>query len=152
MRFLLILIVLLAPIDSASQTDLASQKVDEVFSYASAHSPGCSVGIIRDSDFVFRKSYGEASLELQFRSRRESVSYMASVSKQFTAASVVLAADQGSLALDDDVRKYVPELPDYGRRITLRQTMHQSSGFRDFLALTYLSGRDIGSPPRRTRS
>ena len=55
----------------------------------------------------------------------------------------MLAADQGSLALDDDVRKYVPELPDYGRRITLRQMMHQSSGFRDFLALTYLSGRDI---------
>lgn len=78
MRFLLILIVLLAPIDSASQTDLASQKVDEVFkAYASAHSPGCSVGIIRDNDFVFRKSYGEASLELAVPLTTESVFYMA---------------------------------------------------------------------------
>jgi CubicO group peptidase (beta-lactamase class C family) len=70
---------------------------------------------------------------------------MASVSKQFTAASVVLAAEQGFLALDDDVRKYVPELPNYGHRITLRQMMHHLSGLRDFLALTYVSGRYIAA-------
>lgn len=146
MRFLPLVIVLLAPIDSASQADPVSHKVDEVFkAYARTNSPGCSVGIIRDGDFIFRKSYGEASLELAVPLTTESVFYMASVSKQFTAASVVLAGDQGFLALDDDVRKYVPELPDYGHPITLRQMMHQSSGLRDFLALTYLSGRDIAA-------
>jgi CubicO group peptidase (beta-lactamase class C family) len=67
---------------------------------------------------------------------------MASVSKQFTAASVVMAAEQGFLSLDDDVRKYIPELPNYGHTITLRQMLHQTSGFRDYLALTYLSGRE----------
>jgi len=74
---------------------------------------------------------------------------MASVSKQFTATSIVLAAEQGHLSLDDDVRKYLPELPDYGRRITLRQMLHQTSGFRDFLDLVFLSGRnaaDLASP------
>jgi CubicO group peptidase (beta-lactamase class C family) len=146
MRFLLRLIVLLASIDSAFPADPSPQKVDEIFKpYASAHSPGCSVGVIRDGDFVFRKSYGEASLELAVPLTTESVFYLASVSKQFTAASVVLAGNQGFLALDDDVHKYVPELPDYGHPITLRQMMHQSSGLRDFLALTYLSGRDIAS-------
>jgi CubicO group peptidase (beta-lactamase class C family) len=67
---------------------------------------------------------------------------MGSVSKQFTAASVVLASEQGLLALDDDVRKYIPELPDYGRPITLRQMLHHTSGLRDFFSLLYMSGRN----------
>ena len=68
---------------------------------------------------------------------------MGSVSKQFTAAAIVLAAEQGYLSLDDDVRKYIPELPDYGHAITLRQMIHQTSGFRDFFTLLGLSGHDI---------
>jgi hypothetical protein len=70
---------------------------------------------------------------------------MASVSKQFTAAAIVLAAQQHFLSLDDDVPKHIPELPDYGHPITLRQMLHHTSGFRDFLALTYLAGRDISA-------
>ena len=69
--------------------------------------------------------------------------YMGSVSK-FTAASVVLAAEKGLLSLDDNVRKYVPELPDYGRPITLRLMLHHTSGFRDVLGLLALSGRNAG--------
>jgi CubicO group peptidase (beta-lactamase class C family) len=67
---------------------------------------------------------------------------MASVSKQFTAASVVLAAERGYLSLDDDAHKYIPELPDYGHVIILRQMIHQTSGFRDFYTLLRLSGLD----------
>ncbi len=130
---------------SASPTDIPSQNIDGLFATYNLHSPGCSVGVIRDGNFIFRKSYGEASLELGVPLRSESVFYMASVSKQFTAASIVLAAEQGFLSLDEDIRKYIPELPDYGRPITLRQMLHHTSGFRDFLALTYLSGRDISA-------
>jgi len=72
----------------------------------------------------------------------ESVFYVGSVSKQFTAASVVLAAEQGILSLDDNVRRYIPELPDYGHTITLRQMLNQTSGFRDFFGLIYFSGHD----------
>ncbi len=97
------------------------------------------------TSFIFRKSYGKASLELGVPLTSDSVFYMASVSKQFTAASIVLASEQGFLSLDDDVRKYIPELPDYGHPITLRQMLHHTSGLRDFLALTYLSGRDISA-------
>jgi CubicO group peptidase (beta-lactamase class C family) len=82
-----------------------------------------------------------ASLELGVPLSSQSVFYMGSVSKQFTAASVVLAAEQGFLSLDDNVRKYIPELPDYGHAITLRQMLHHTSGFRDFLTLLYISGR-----------
>lgn len=123
---------------------VAPQQIDELFSaYNRPQSPGCSVGVIRDGVFIFQKSYGQASLELNVPLTSQSVFYMASVSKQFTAASIVLAAEQGFLSLDDDVRKYIPELPDYRTRITLRQMLHQTSGYRDFLDLISLSGKNI---------
>jgi CubicO group peptidase (beta-lactamase class C family) len=124
--------------------DVSAQRVDQVFSiYDKPGSPGCSLGVIRDGDFVYRKAYGLANLELGVPLSPQSVFYMGSVSKQFTAAAIVLAAEQGYLSLDDDVRKYLPELPDYGHVITLRQMIHQTSGFRDFFTLLYLSGHDV---------
>jgi CubicO group peptidase (beta-lactamase class C family) len=120
--------------------------VDKVFAaYAGTDSPGCALGVIRDGAFVYRKGYGAASLELGVPLSSASVFYMGSVSKQFTAASIVLAAEQGSLSLDDDIRKYIPELPNYGHTITLRQMLHHTSGLRDFLTLLDLAGRDAAS-------
>ncbi len=144
MQGVAVLLLSLAITLQAAAADSASQQVDQFFAgYDKAGSPGCSVGVIRDGKFAYRKSYGAASLELGVPLTSQSVFYMASVSKQFTAASVVLAAEQGHLSLDDDVRKYIPELPDYGHPITLRQMLHQTSGLRDFLSLVYLSGRNI---------
>lgn len=137
----LILAVYIEPLFAGS-TDVA-RKVDQIFAtFDRPGSPGCSLGVVRDGQFVYRKSYGDASLELQVPLSPESVFYVGSVSKQFTAASVVLAAEQGHLSLDDDVRKYIPELPGYGRTITLREMLNQTSGLRDFLDLLYFSGRD----------
>jgi CubicO group peptidase (beta-lactamase class C family) len=125
----------------AAETD--QQRVDRNFAaYDKAGSPGCALGVIWDGKFIYRKGYGAASLELAVPLSPQSVFYMGSVSKQFTAASIVLAAEQGYLSLDDNVRKYIPELPDYGHPITLRQMLHHTSGFRDFLGLLYISGRD----------
>src|SRR6266481_4311081 len=88
------------------------RKVDQVFAaYDKPDTPGCALGVVRDGEFIYKKGYGTASLELGVPLTPQSVFYMGSVSKQFTAASVVLAAEQGFLSLDDDVRKYVPELP-----------------------------------------
>lgn len=124
--------------------DVATQKVDQIFSvYDKPGSPGCSLGVIRNGDFIYRKTYGSANLELEVPLSPQSVFYMGSVSKQFTAAAIVLAAEQGYLSLDDDVHKYVPELPDYGHVVTLRQMIHQTSGFRDFFTLLTLSGHDV---------
>jgi CubicO group peptidase (beta-lactamase class C family) len=123
------------------------QRVDKIFAaYDKADSPGCALGVIRDGNFIYRRGYGMGSLELGVPLSPESVFYMGSVSKQFTAAAIVLAAEQGFLSLDDDVRKYIPELPDYGHTITLRQMLHHTSGFRDFETLLYLSGRQISDP------
>jgi CubicO group peptidase (beta-lactamase class C family) len=131
--------------------DETARKVDQVFAaFDKPDSPGCALGVVRDSEFIYKKGYGTASLELGVPITPESVFYMGSVSKQFTAASVVLAAEQGYLSLDDDVRKYVPEIPSYGKTITLREMLHHTSGFRDILGLLLLAGRnfeDIHSTP-----
>jgi CubicO group peptidase (beta-lactamase class C family) len=127
---------------SALAADTDERAVDRVFDvYDKAGSPGCALGVIRDGAFVYRKGYGAGSLELGVPLSTQSVFYMGSVSKQFTAASVVLAAEQGFLSLDDNIRKYIPEIPDYGQPITLRQMLHHTSGFRDVLGLLDLSGR-----------
>ena len=135
---------------AALASDSTAQKVDQLFgAFAKAGSPGCSVGVIRNGNFIYKKSFGYASLELGVPLTPESVFYVGSISKQFTAASVVLAAEQGYLSLDDNVRKYLPELPDYGHPVTLRQMLHQTSGFRDLFDLIELAGgnpTEIGSP------
>jgi CubicO group peptidase (beta-lactamase class C family) len=119
-------------------------KVDQVFAaYDKPDTPGCVLGVVRDGQFIYKKGYGTASLELGVPLTAQSVFYMGSVSKQFTAASVVLAAEQSYLSLDDDVRKYVPELPSYGKTITLREMLHHVSGFRDILGLLLLAGRNF---------
>ena len=128
---------------AAVADDLTPQKVDQIFSvYDKPGSPGCSLGVIRNGDFAYRKAYGLASIELGVPLSPKSVFYMGSVSKQFTAAAIVLAGEQGYLSLDDDVRKYIPELPVYGHVVTLRQMIHQTSGLRDFYTLLGLSGHD----------
>jgi len=135
-------VFLLSSSAMAAQTD--QQAVDQLFAaYEKAGSPGCSLGVVRDGAFVYSRGYGLGSLELSVPLSPSSVFYMASVSKQFTAASIVLAAEQGFLSLDDDIHKYFPELPDYGQPITLREMLHHTSGFRDFLGLVQLSGRNI---------
>jgi CubicO group peptidase (beta-lactamase class C family) len=124
----------------AAQTN--QQMVDQLFAdYDKPGSPGCALGVIRNGDFVYRKGYGAGSLELGVPLSSQSVFYMGSVSKQFTAASVVLAAEQGFLSLDDDIRKYIPELPDYGEPITLREMLHHTSGLREYETLEVLSGQ-----------
>jgi CubicO group peptidase (beta-lactamase class C family) len=124
--------------------DPVQHKVDQIFAaYDKPDSPGCALGVVRDGNFIYKRGYGEASLELGVPLTPESVFYMGSVSKQFTAASVVLAAEQGYLSLDDDIRKYVPEIPSYGKTITLREMLHHTSGFRDVLGLLLLAGRNF---------
>jgi CubicO group peptidase (beta-lactamase class C family) len=150
MRTLIVLFLSIASTTSTLKADGIAQKVDQLFApFDKAGSPGCSVGVIRNGGFVYKKSFGYANLELAVPLTPESVFYMGSVSKQFTAASVILAAEKGYLSLDDDVRKYLPELPDYGHPVTLRQMLHQTSGFRDLFDLISLSGHDpkeIDSP------
>jgi CubicO group peptidase (beta-lactamase class C family) len=102
---------------TASGQTPPNARVDSIFRlYDSTHSPGCALGVIRDGDFVYRRGYGMANLELGVPNTPESVFRTGSVSKQFTAAAVLILAHEDALSLDDDVRKYLPELhPPYQR-------------------------------------
>lgn len=150
MKTFIFLFLSIAGTVPAFAADVTAERVDHLLAgFNKPGSAGCSVGVIRNGRFIYKKSFGYASLELGVPLTPQSVFYVGSVSKQFTAASVVLAAEQDYLSLDDDVRKYLPELPDYGHPVTLRQMLHQTSGFRDFFDLIALSGgnpAEIGSP------
>lgn len=119
--------------------DQGSQ-IDKMFESFSGKSPGCSVGVSRNGKTVFQKSYGMADLEHDIPLTPESTFYMASVSKQFTAMSVLLLAEDGKIQLSDSIRKTIPDLPDYANRITLYHLLTHTSGVRDYLTLGALAG------------
>jgi CubicO group peptidase (beta-lactamase class C family) len=116
-------------------------QIDALFArYDRADSPGCALGVIRDGRMVLQRGYGSANLDYQIPNGPEMVYYLGSVSKQFTAAAIALLVEQNRLSLDDDVRKYIPQLPDYGRTITIRHLVHHTSGLRDIYTLMSLAG------------
>ncbi len=122
--------------------DPRSARVDSVFaSLAVPGSPGCAVGVMQDGRLAYGRGYGSANLDYDVPIDTRSRFYLASVSKQVTAFVVALAAQEGKLKFDDDVRKYIPELPDYGTPVTIRNLIHHTSGVRDYLTLIPLSGR-----------
>jgi len=117
-------------------------QVDAVFAqWDRAGSPGCALGVYQHGRIAYTRGYGIADLEHNVPITPDSVFYAGSVSKQFTAMAAALAIAQGKLGADDDVRKYVPELPDYGRAITIRHLVHHTSGLRDVNTLMVLAGR-----------
>lgn len=125
----------------ATQPPVPSARIDSVFlDLDRTSSPGCAVGVVRDGALVFADGYGSANLDHEIAITPETVFYMGSVSKQFTAGAVLLAARQGHLSLDDDVRTWIPELPDYGPTVTVRHLVHHTSGIRDYLTLQSIAG------------
>ena len=129
---------------SADEKNAAA--VDEIFAdLAKPGSPGCALGVYRDGKIIYAKGYGIANLESNVPITPSSVFDIGSTSKQFTAASILLLEKQGKLSVNDDVRKYVPELPDYGKKITILHLLNHTSGLRDYLALMELAGINTDS-------
>ena len=121
-------------------SDVAS-RVDSVFArFARPDSPGCAVGIFQNGAITYSKGYGSANLEYGAPITPATPFISGSVAKQFTAAAIALLVEQGRISLDDDVRKYIPELPSYGAKITIDQLVHHTSGLRDFWALVQVAG------------
>src|SRR5229473_111794 len=120
--------------------------VDEIFvDLTKEGSPGCALGVYRDGKIIYAKGYGLANIEENVPINPQSVFDIGSTSKQFTAASILLLEKQGKLAVTDDVRKYLPELPDYGQKISILQLLNHTSGLRDYLALMELAGINTDS-------
>jgi len=124
-----------------SLEDPSPEKVDAIFSeWDKPRSPGCALGVIRKSRFIYQKGYGMANLDWDIPITPSTVFYVGSVSKQFTAAGILLLAREGKLSLDDDIRKYLPEMPAYEAPVTVRHLVHHTSGVRDIYAVMDLAG------------
>ena len=126
---------------SAQLPDSIARRVDSVFvAFDKPTSPGCALGIYNAGDIAYARGYGSANLEHGIPITPRTMFDLGSTSKQFTAMSVRLLAQDGKLSLDDDVRRWIPELPAYPKPVTIRHLLHHTSGLRDYLTLMWLRG------------
>lgn len=127
---------------AAAQPPELAQRVDAIFAeYAKPGSPGCALAVVRDGRIVYEKGYGLANLEHGVPiDPKRTVFDIGSTSKQFTAACILLLEQDKKLALDDDIRKFLPELPDLGTPVTVRHLLHHTGGFRDYIHLMMMGG------------
>lgn len=115
-------------------------QIDQLFSKYNSATPGVAVAVVKDGKVVFAKGYGTANLEYDLPVTSKTVFQIASVSKQFTAFAIYLLEKQGKLSLEDDVRKYINELPDLAKTVRIKHLLAHTSGVRDQAALMTLAG------------
>jgi len=136
------LLILLLTLSLSTVADDRTDKVDKLFeTWDSTVSPGVSLAIIHNGEIIYKRGYGMANLEHNVPITSETVFRIGSTSKQFTAACIAILSLQGKLSFDDDIRKYIPELPAYDKPITVSHLVHHTSGIRDYLGLAYLAGK-----------
>jgi len=114
--------------------------------WRTANGPGTSIGVVRGGELVLHDSAGLANIELGVAIGPATTFRIASVSKQFTCAAVLMLAAEGRLNPEDDIRRYIPAFPNLAHRITLADLMHNTSGIRDMLEIMRLGGVDLGQP------
>ncbi|MBX9603879.1 MAG: beta-lactamase family protein [Bryobacteraceae bacterium] len=135
-----ILLLLLAAIGCGAQS--IEDRVDRIFeTYNKPGTPGCSVGVLRDGQFLLKRGYGYANLEHGIPLSSTSVLDIGSTSKQFVGLAALMLEQEGKIKLDDDIREHLPEMPGYARPVTIRQMLQHTSGLRDYLGLFQLAGR-----------
>ncbi len=122
-------------------------KTDQLFAqWDRADSPGAAVVVVHDGAVVYQRGYGCADLEHRIPITPQTLFDVASVAKQFTGLSVAMLVQQGKLSLDDDIHKHLPDLPDFGKPITINNLVHHSSGLRDWPETLSLSDMDMEGP------
>ena len=122
------------------------QRINSLFGEFNDATPGVAIAVIRDGEVVLKKSYGCMDIERREPISSSTIFSLASVSKQFTAFAVMLLESEGKLDLDDDVRTYLPELPKYGKPISLRQMANHTSGIRSQLQMLGMKGLNPSDP------
>jgi CubicO group peptidase (beta-lactamase class C family) len=140
--YFLSLFIVLQVFNSYSQTSQNQiQKIDSLFtSWNVSNHPGGSVLVSKDGKTIFSKSYGLANIEYNIPNTNNTLFNIGSISKQFTAMGIVLLEEQNKLSFDDNIRKYIPELPNFSEIITIRHLLHHTSGLRDLHGLLGLAG------------
>jgi CubicO group peptidase (beta-lactamase class C family) len=127
--------------DSSGQTPTMGRQIDAVFGkYISSGTPGCVVSVVQNGSVLYARAYGLANLEWALPNTLDTVFDIGSVSKQFTAFAILLLAQDGRISLDDDIRKYLPEIPNYGKVIRIHHLLNHTSGLRNYTDLFDLAG------------
>ncbi len=147
-RFALITVIMALVLTCVTegQTADTTRMIDRLFSQYHNAMPGVSVAIARDGKTIYSKAFGLAEMEHLVPNTTGTIFEAGSVSKQFVAAAVMLLIQEGRVSVNDDVRKYVPELPQYDAPITIRHLLSHTSGLKDWGSLYGLTGW-----PRTTR-
>jgi CubicO group peptidase (beta-lactamase class C family) len=138
---------LFAATSALAQASAPAAGVDSIFAKWSTTTPGCAVGVAVAGKPVVMKAYGMADLEHDIPNTPDTIFESGSVAKQFTAMAIMLLVEDGRLSLDDEVRKHVPELPDYGVSLTIRHMLTHTSGLRDWGSIAAIAGA-----PRTSRA
>lgn len=141
---ILVTLLLSACATTTAQTPDQSAQIDAMFAGISEDGPGCVIGITQDGKTVIEKAYGLAVLEHNVPNTTATLFEIGSVSKQFTGAALLLLELDGKLKLSDDIRKHLPEMPDYGTQITVEMLLNHTSGLRDWGSVASAAGKARG--------
>jgi len=143
-RMIVVLLMVAAPAApalTAQATRPLAVRLDSIFAaWNSDTTAGCVLGIAQNGSTIIERAWGSADLERGVALTPASILEAGSVSKQFTAAAVLLLMRDGRLSLDDEIHRWLPELPDYGARVTLRQLLNHTSGMRDWGTIAGIGG------------
>jgi len=121
--------------------EVKSEEIDAIFSdWNTLTKPGMAVMVMKDGNIMYEKGFGAANLEYNIPITKNTIFHVASVSKQFTVFAILLLEKDGKLSINDEVRKYLPDLPDFGEKITLQNLANHTSGLRDQWDLLRMSG------------
>ena len=129
-------------IDNSKHINLEN-KIDAVFKGIKKTDPGVSIALLKDNEIIVQRNYGLANLEYQIPVTNKTVFHAASVSKQFTAFAILLLEKEGKLSLDDDIKKHIPELHNFKKKITLKHLATHTSGIKDQHNITRLAGWNL---------
>ena len=134
-------LLLASPVHAQDRT----AAIDSIFAFATPTSPGCAVGVSRRGTLVVNRAYGLADVERAVPLSQSSLFDIGSTQKQFTAAAVLLLVEEGRLSLSDDIRKHLPDLPDYGHTVTVDHLLTHTGGIRDWTGMLPLApeGTDV---------
>lgn len=123
--------------------NLVKSKADSIFSECEGQ-PGCAVGVMHNNQLIYQNGYGFSNMDFKTSTSPETVFEIGTLSMHFTAAGIMLLEHEGKLSLDDEIQKYLPEIPRYKEgEITLRHLLNHSSGLRDYIVLIMAAGKPL---------
>lgn len=128
-------------VNAQEKVDSTAIRMDEIFSvYNHSNGPGCAVAVIKNGTVIFKKGYGMANLEYDIPVKTATIFDVASVSKQFTGLAISILVQEGKIDLNADIKQYLPDMANYGQKVTIQQLLHHTSGIRDCFDALVVAG------------